>query len=120
MLLGFSPSATSEQPGVLSLGGFFGQLIESEAPSTGSGDSGSGGLGKLQGADVHLGDGHKSLIVQDVSDNYHGLICFIFIFVSQFNKSGDGNGVSICIGLVQSLVYDLIEFGVGSSGQERV
>ena len=118
MFLGLSPSATSQQDGVLSLGGFLGQLIESQASSTGGGDSSSGGSGESQSADVHFWDDDQSLVIEDVTDKDHGFSGVGGL--GQFHKSRDGDWISSHVSLVKSLVDNCIEFGISSSGQETV
>jgi hypothetical protein len=73
MFLGLSPSATSQQDGVLSLGGFLGQHIECQASSTCGGDSSSGGGGESQSADVHFWYVDQSFVIKNVAHKDHGL-----------------------------------------------
>ena len=42
-----------------------GELVEGQALATGGEDAGTGGLGEAESADLHLGDGDETLIVQD-------------------------------------------------------
>jgi hypothetical protein len=128
MPLGFSVSGSSEKEDVLAGGGELSQLIEGVAGSLGSGNSASGGGGELEGDNLKsFGDIEESDVVGDGSDDGDEAVELAGSFSEggsvlgeESGDAGDGDGVAIKSGLVESLVDDLIELGVGSSGEEGV
>ena len=116
---GLSSSDSSKKPGAGAGWGDLGELVESEALSTGLLDSGSGGVGELEGANSQLRDLNDSLVVQHWADDTEDLGLFL-LGVSELDQLGEGDWVPGNSGLVQSLVHDLVESGVSSSGQEGV
>ncbi len=106
-----------------------GQLIESQALTLGSKDSLSGLVGKFKGADSEsLRDVEEPVVVGN-STNYGDdsgvelILSFRYFSVvlrQDFGDSGDGHGVSVEPGLVESFVDGGIEVGGGSSGEEGI
>ena len=119
VLESLSLMSTSEEDGVGSGGVLFGELVESEALSSSSKDSSASGFGELQSADFQFGDDEKSLVIEDVSDDNKDFLLSLFA-LSVFHQFGNGDGVASGVRLVESLVHDLVEFGVGSASQEFV
>lgn len=128
MSLGFSVSGSSEEEDVLAGGGELGQLIEGVAGSLGSGDSAPGGGGELEGDDLKsFGDVEESDVVGDGSDNGDEAVELAGSFSEggsvlgeESGDAGDGDGVAIKSGLVESLVDDLVELRISPSGEEGV
>lgn len=114
-----SGSGSSEQENVLSKRFDLGELVESEALSSGLENSGSGSLGELQGANSDLWDSEHSLVVEDFSGDGEDLGSLL-LSVGDLSESGQRDGVSGGSGLSESLVENAVELGVGSSGQELI
>ena len=85
-------------------------------------DSRSGSIGKLKSANFEpLRHIKKPSVIGDGANNGdNSVLVFDFIFGENSGDSGNGDRVSIESGLVQSFVDGLVEFGLGSSGEEGV
>lgn len=129
MTLGFSISWASEEEHVLSGGGKLSELVESEGLTSSLNNSSASSGSELEGDDSKsLGDVKESDIVGDGSNNGDDSgveLGLSFgddsaIFGEVLGDSGDGDGISVQPGLVESLVNDLVELGFGPSGEEGV
>lgn len=129
MPLSFSISGTSDQQYVFTGGGNLSQLIKSQALTLGGEDSLSGFIGEFKGADSEsLRDVEEPVVVGDGANNSEdsgvelGLSFGYFGVVLRENlgNSGDGDGISVEPGLVESFMDGGIEVGGGSSGEEGI
>jgi hypothetical protein len=129
MTLCFSISGTSKEENVLSGGSQLGKLVEGVGMASSLNNSLAGSSGELKSSNLEsLGNIEESDIVGDSANNGDdsgGKLGLSFgddsaILTKVPCDSGDGDGVSVQTGLVESLVDDLVELGFGSSGEEGV
>lgn len=129
MPLGLAISWAAEQQDSLACWGQLGELVEGECLASSSNDSVAGSLGELEGCDSEsLRDVEQADVIGDRSDhsNDAGVVlsfslCDSCVVLGEVpGDSGNGDGVAVEPGLVESLVDDLIELGLGSSGEEGV
>jgi hypothetical protein len=114
------PSAnSSEEPGVLSLRSDLGELVESEHLAAGLDDAATGGGGESEGADGQLRDDHESLVVEYGADNDQYFLA-LGLGLRVLHQARQRDWEPVRVGLVQALVDDCVELGVGSAGQEAV
>ncbi len=116
MLEGFSSLMASEEDCVAASGALKSELIKCQASTTVFSDPLAGGLREAKGADSHLGEIQKSLVVED-SGNCN---CDPISTLQVLSDLTQGDRVSINPGVVQSLKDGFIEVRVGSSCEERV
>ena len=119
VLEGLSLVGSTEENGVGAGGVLLGELIESEALSSSGKDSSSSGLGELESADLHLGDDEESLVIEDVANNDEHFLFGLFA-LGVFHQLRNGDRVASSVGLVETLVNDLIELRIRSARQELV
>merc|ERR1719474_1746499 len=116
--VGCAGSATSlEEDGVLASWGAQGQLIKGQDLSSGLKDAFAGLLGHMKSNDSHLGDGKDPGVVSDGADDDCGLS---LVSLHLAHQPGDGERWPVGVGHEESSHHDLIEFGVGTTGQELV
>ena len=127
MPLGLSISGASQEEDALAGGGQLGKLVEGVAGALGGLDSVPCGLGELKGDDLEsLGNIEEPDVVGDGAnncDNASELVIFglgVPVVGEVLGDSGDGEGVSIESRLVEPLVDDLVELGIGSAGKEGI
>lgn len=127
--LGLAISWAAQQKDSLAGWGQLGELVEGQGLASSSNDSVAGSLGKLEGCDSEsLRDVEQTGVVGDRSDhsNNAGVVlglslCNSCVVLGEVpGDSRDGDGVAVEPRLVESLVDDLIELGLGSSGEEGV
>lgn len=125
----FSISGASKEKDVLSSGSQLGELVEGVGLASSFNNSLPGSSGELKSSNSEsLGDIKESDIVGDSANNGYDSgvkLSLSFgdggaILTKMSCDSGDGDGVSVETGLVESLVDDLVELGFGSSGEEGV
>ena len=114
MLESLSSSGSSKQNGILTKRSDFRELIKSEDFSSSLDNSSAGFLADSQSANSELGDGHESLVVENVSDDDENLALF-FLIVGMLGKSGNRNRISDSPALVETLVDDFVKLAFGSS-----
>lgn len=129
MTLGFSISGTSQEENTLSGGCKLSQLIESVDGSLGSNNSLSSSFSESQGSDLKsFRDVKESDIVGNCSNNSDDLRVELglsfgdcsLIVGEMSGDSWDGDGISGKSRLVESLVYNLIEFSISPSSEEGI
>ena len=125
MPFSFSASGSSHQKNSFPLGSNLGKLIKGQTLSLSSSDSSSCTSGESQGTNSEsFGYVQQPSIISDGSDDgkdpavkFTFSFCWLTGILSQNpSDSGNGNGISIQPGLVESLMNDLIEFGLCSPG----
>ena len=120
-LVGLAGSAlTTDQEGILALGGTQSQLIESEHLTTSLHDASTSSLGDLEGGQGHLGNNLETLIVSDGSNNNHNGSGLAGVVSSLLGNSREGNGGTVGLAEAETLEDDLVEGGVSATGQEAV
>ena len=97
---GFSSLSTSQKDGVLTSGGLNSKLVEGHSLTTICDDSFSGLFSESQSADGELGAFKESSIIGDGSNNNSSLA---FLSSKVLYNSRDGDGVSVGVGLMESL-----------------
>ena len=112
-------SGSSEEDSILAEGSYFRELVEGQNFTSCLDDSSAGLFGHSEGANSELGNGHESLVVEDISDDNQDFVLLLLI-VGELGELGDGNWVPGGPTLVESLVDDLVELGLGSSAQELI
>jgi len=115
MASGLSLLGSSEEEGVGSRRSLHDELIESHASTTGSDNSGTGGLGELEGGNVELGAVKGSEIFSDGSNNNGGTS---LVLSEASDHSGDRYRGSVNSGSNESSEDGLAEARVSSSGEE--
>ena len=127
--LGLAISWAAQQQDSLAGRGELGELIEGQGLASSCKDSVAGSLGELEGCDSEslrhveqtgvIGDGPNH---SDDAGVVLGLsLCDGCVVLGEVpGDSRDGDGVAVEPRLVESLVDDLIELGLGSSGEEGV
>jgi len=108
---------SSKQNRVGSGGSLDSELIESDNLSAFLEDSSAGSFGDSKRANSQLGDGKKSDIVGDGSDDDGDLV---FLAGHEFGQAGQRQGRSIDPAHRQTLEDDSVEVGTRASGQESV
>lgn len=125
----FSISGASQKEDALSGGGKLSQLVEGVGVTSSSNNSLSGSSGELKSSNFKsLGNVQEPDIVGDGANNGDDSgvkLGLSFgngsaILAQMSGDSGDGDGISVQPGLVESLVDNLVELGLGSSGEEGV
>jgi len=114
---------SSQQNNIATSWGSQGQLIESQAFTTGLLNPGSSCGCESECGDRELGDDLKSVVVCDGTDDCDGLALVGLLggLSADFAvDAGDGHGWSIYSRHKQSLEDDLVEVGIGSSSKESV
>ena len=81
--------------------------------------AGAEGAGEAEGADSEFRNVEESFVVEDVSDDHQNLV-LVFAVLDVLGQFGDGDGVSDGVGLGKPFENDLVELGVGSTGEELV
>jgi hypothetical protein len=112
-------SGSLKEDGVLSLGVLESELIESDDFTTSGSNSLSSGLGDSESANSELGDLKESDVVGDGTNNNSSLVLSA-ISLHLSDESSKRKWGSVDAGHKQSLEDDLVEGGIGSSGQEAV
>lgn len=112
---GFSGSSgTSNNQGVLTLGGSEGQLVQSDSFTTSLDNSSLGTSSESEGSNGSLGDGQQSVVVSDSTNNDDGLVGGTFLRKS-LGDLGDRHGGSVDLGQEQRSENNLVEGSVSSS-----
>ena len=113
---------SSEKNGVATLGCSKGELVQSQAFTTGSLDSLAGSSGEPECGDAELLlEVDKSDIVGDGSNNDNGLLGGVGLAVSDLSGDlADAQGSSVGSTLIQALQNCLVKVAVGPSGEESV
>ena len=119
VLEGLTLSGASEEYGILAERSDFRELVESENFTASLNDSAAGLFGDAEGADSELGNGEHSLVIEDVANNDQDLLLLLGS-VGVLGQLGERNRITCGAALVQALVDDLVELGLGSSAQEFV
>jgi len=110
---------TLDQNGVLSLGAPQSQLIKSDDFTSGFQNTCSSLISDLQSAYLQLGDLEDPHIVGDGShDDSHLVVTSRFLHVTY--QTGNGQWWAVVFAHKQPLQDDLVELGIGPSGQEAV
>lgn len=129
MPLGLSVPRTPQQKHVLAGGGKLGQLVEGVDLAASCNNPLTGSSGELKGGDSEsLGDVEESDIVGDCADDGDDPGVVLGLLVGDGSAvlpevpddPGDGDGVAVESRLVEALVDDLVELGVGPAGEEGV
>lgn len=113
---------TTEEEGSGSSGLAKGELIKSEALSTGSLDASTGSAGEAKGGDRELGDLEETDVIShggDGDDGRGGLELGVGLG-DLAGDARDGERGAVDLGHVQAAEDDLVELGVGATGQEAV
>ena len=118
MLQRFSTPLPSQQSSSLSFRRQFGQFRESQTFSTGFQDSSSGFFCELQSAYTHLWHNEHSLVIENLSHEDQDAVSLLV--GAEFGQFGDGHGITGHSALFETFVYDAVERGVGSTGEELV
>jgi hypothetical protein len=126
--VGFSVAGASQQEDALAGGGQLGELVEGEAGALGLGNSSAGLGSELKGGDAEsLGDVEESGVIGDVADDgddpgelFIAGVGGVAVVGEVLADAGEGDGVAVASRLVETLVDDLVELGIGSSAQEGV
>ena len=113
---------SSEEDGVATLWCSEGELVQSQAFTTGSLDSLTSSSGESECGDAELLlEVDKSDIVGDGSDNDDGLLGGVGLAVCDLSGDlADAQGSSVASGHVQSLQDGLVEVAVRSAGEKAV
>lgn len=101
--------------GARTCGRFQDQFVNSEARSTGLGDSGAGALSETQSGHLESGNFQKSHVICHSSDHHSSAALFIS---KVLNQLAQGHGRSHRSGGDESSKDSLSEAGVGSPGEE--
>ena len=120
VLLGFTlASGTLDEDGPLSLGGLQGQLVKGHDLTTALDDASTSLLSDVKGAHLHFGDLKDSDIIGDGSNDNSDFVLATRL-LHQTHQSVDGQRSSVGAAHKESLEDDLVELGIGPSGQEAV
>ena len=112
-------SLSSQQDGVCTLWCPQSQLIQSDDLATGLLDPLTGSLGDSQSGDAQLGDLQHSRIVRDSSyddDGFVGIVLGGHLAADE----ADADGRTVDARLEETFEDDLVELGVGTTGEESV
>jgi len=112
-------AASLHQDGVLSFGGLEGQLIEGKDLSSGLENTFAGASGDVHGAQRQLGDLVKTKVVGDGADHDCGLTIAARL-LHHARDASDGHWRPVHAAHIQTLQDNLVELGLGSTGQEPV
>jgi hypothetical protein len=113
---------TTEEEGSGSSGLAKSKLIKGEALSTSSLDASTGGAGEAKGGDRELGDLEETDVIGhggDGDDGRGGLELRVGLG-GLAGDARDGERGAVDLGHVQAAEDDLVELGVGATGQEAV
>ena len=116
-LSGSPPSLQND--GVLAKRGLHSQLLEGDARSTSLHDSSPGSLCEPQSTYLHLGYLEDPLVISDSTDN-HDSLASPALGLHLTSNTGQGDSRHVLSGHKQPLQDHLVEFAVGSSGEEPV
>merc|ERR1719245_206565 len=108
-----------EEQSVLACGSSQSQLIKSDNFSSSFQDSLASLLGDSEGTDGHLWDLEDSDVIGDGSNNDSDLVS-ISGLLHVADQTGDGERRTVDLAHEEPLQDDLVELGLGSSGQEPV
>lgn len=109
---------STEQESVGSSGGTESELVEGKDLTTGLLNTGAGGSGETKGGNGELGDSQHAVVVGDGSNNNNGLSLLLLGYVGDDARQADGR--SVCAGHEKASKDDLVEVGIGTTGQEAV
>ena len=123
-----SISWASKQENVFACGGKLCKLVESQAAALSRSDSISGSLGKPKGDNSQaLRNVEESYVVGDCAHNSNNTLKFVITLGSRsavmrkmFHNAWNRDGVAVKSWLIKTFMNDLVEFRIGSSGEERV
>lgn len=107
-------AGTSEDQGVLTLGGSESQLVQGDGLTTGLDDLGLGTGSESQSGDGGLGELQQSVVVGNGTNNNDGLLVRT-LAVEGSRDSSNGHGGSVDLRQEQRSQDDLVEGGVSSS-----
>ena len=111
---------SSQQNGIRTLRSSQCQLIQSDDFSTRLLNSLTSSLGNSQCSNAQFGNFQHTNIIGDSSD-YDNSFSLIFLGVRELTvNEADGDRWAVDAGLKKALEDDLVEFGVGSAGEEAV
>merc|ERR1719281_657272 len=108
-----------KEQSVLASWGSQSQLVKSDNFSSSFQDSLASLLGDSEGTDGHLWDLEDSDVIGDGSNNDSDLVSISGLF-HVANQTGDGERGTVDLAHEEPLQDDLVELGLGSSGQEPV
>lgn len=112
-------SGSTDNQSVLASGGTASELVKGEDLTTSLEDTGSGGLGDLEGSNGDLGDLVETSIVSDGTSNNDDLVSSTLTSKSSGNAR-DRNRRSVDLGKEKRSKDDLVEVGVGTTSKESV
>jgi hypothetical protein len=108
----------TEDQGVAAGRGTQGKLVQGDGLAASGNDAGTGGGGEAQGSDVDLGEGQQAVVVGDGADNNNGALLTLLVDVG--HNAGQRHGRTVDLGHEKAAEDDLVERGVGTTGQEAV